>query len=210
MVITDRDRQIIETIAKFRIMLGRQIKILCGFSGTRATDRRLSILIQNGFIQRSRVLYGIAGLYQITDKSRKIFDIELPISQIRVEQIVHDIAVIDTAIYFIEEKSILLSDIKTEKQARHEQGFGTRGHDPDFTFNDSSQNVCVEVELNLKAKNRLLENIKRNFAKYDSQIWVIPRSKLKIREIVSNMAMQYPNIEILSLEKVQEFVNSIP
>jgi hypothetical protein len=209
MVLTERDRLIIKTVCRFRFMLGRQIKALCGFSGTRATDRRLNKLINYGLLKRSRVLYGVAGLYQITDKAKKILSIDLPVSKIRIEQIEHDIFVIDTAIYFIRTRPILLSYIITEKQSRHEQGFTTRGHEPDFTFTHKDKNVCVEVELNLKAKKRYAEIIKRNFVAFDTQIWFIPKEKTKIRETVEKLNIQYPNIEIMELERVQEFINDM-
>lgn len=39
--LNERDLNILNEITKWRFMLGRQIKILCGFQGQRACDRRL-------------------------------------------------------------------------------------------------------------------------------------------------------------------------
>ena len=67
MIVNDRDKLIITTVARFRLALGRQIKSLCGFTGERACDRRLKLLIEEGYLNRERMLYGIAGEYGGTD-----------------------------------------------------------------------------------------------------------------------------------------------
>ena len=201
MIITSRDNSIVNTVAKFKIIQGRQIKALCGFAGTRACDRRLKALTDNGFLNRQRVIYGVAGLYTITPKAVKEFGIELPISVIRLDQVRHDIAVVDTVTYYTQ-NGISLNDITTEKELRHKQGFGNREHMPDFVFPLDGKSVCVEVELSLKAKDRLVKNLKANYLKYDTQIWVIPEEGKKIREIVSSSVNQFPNIEMLSLSQI--------
>lgn len=66
MKITDRDCQVVSEIARWKYCLGRQIRILGGFTGQRATDRRLKILIDSLYIERHRIIYGVAGLYFVT------------------------------------------------------------------------------------------------------------------------------------------------
>ena len=203
MILQSRDKEIINTVARFRLMLGRQIKVLCGFSGERACDRRLKILINEGYLIRERLIYGVAGIYTVTAKARKDFDLHLTVSKIRLDQIKHDISVVDTAIYLINTEKITLSDIKTEKELRHEQGFSKiRGHEPDFIYKKDGEINCVEVELSLKAKDKFIKNIKSNYLSYNLQKWAIPKDKLKIREILSDVYNQYPNIEIIDLENI--------
>ena len=206
MILTKRDRHILLTVARFRLALGRQIKALCGFNGQRAMDRRLKLLIENGYMTRNRVIYGVAGIYNITAKAKKELDIPLPISKQRLDQIAHDIAVIDTAIYLIQAGETTLAQIQTEKELRHKQGFSNRGHEPDFIYTKGGQTICVEAELSLKAKDRLMKNLKNNYLKYDVQKWVIPEHKQAIYEIVSKAGVEYPNIEIVSLETVRSAI----
>ena len=203
MIIQDRDNLIVKTVARFRLILGRQIKVLCNFAGERACDRRLSLLINEGYLSRERMIYGVAGIYTVTAKAKKDFDLPLAISTPRLDQIKHDIAVVDTAIYLINTEKIILSDIKTEKELRHEQGFSKiRGHEPDFIYIKDKLKNCVEVELSLKAKDKLIKNIKTNFFAYNEQKWIVPKDKSKIRDVLSDVYTQYPNIEIIDLESV--------
>jgi hypothetical protein len=91
-----------------------------------------------------------------------------------VEQIPHDIAVLDTAIYFHKVKSVAYADMTTEKQLHSMDGFGVRKHRPDFIIHRNGKTYCIEVELSLKAKARLEAIIQANFMDYDHQIWVVP------------------------------------
>lgn len=209
MIITERDKLIIYTIAKFRFLQGRHIKLLCNFCGQRATDRRLRKLIENNFVERKKILYGIAGIYTITEKARKQFHVDLSNSKIRVEQIQHDINVVDTAIYFMKKCSLTLNDIKTEKELQHTRGFGTRVHQPDFVFTKDNEKICVEIEMSLKAKKRLEQILTNNFLNYDVQYWIIPDEQQKIIEFVANSVNQFPNIEIVLLSTIQEYISSL-
>ena len=72
MILTQRDVDIITSIQKWRFLLSRQIRVLCGFSGQRACDRRLKKLIEAGYIERRHYIYGIPRLYFVTRKAVKM------------------------------------------------------------------------------------------------------------------------------------------
>jgi len=76
-------------------------------------------------------------------------------------------------------------------------GFGIRKHQPDFVVHEC---IAVEVELNAKAKDRMEENIRENYMKYDKQIWITNNSKVK--SLLKGFIQQYSNIEALALEDV--------
>jgi len=124
--------------------------------------------------------------------------------KIRVEQIPHDIAVLDTAIYFHRVKGIPFEDMITEKQLHSLDGFGVRKHHPDFIFNREGKSYCVEVELSLKAKSRMEANIQANFMEYDHQIWIVPDKACKIYQTLKGNQSQYTNIYILGLQEVNQ------
>ncbi len=208
-ILNNRDRDIIFEISRLKCVLGRQIKVIAGFSGKRACDRRLSKLIGAEYLERKRYLYGISGIYSITQKAKKQFNISLPISEIRLDQIEHDVAVTDTIIYFMKDKDISKANIITEKQLRNEQGFTIRTHLPDFVYKEDGKTYCIEVELSLKAKERFEKIIKQNFMTYDIQYWIVPNSKIKIREILKNNSSKYTNIELLELESIQDYINAL-
>ena len=103
-----------------------------------------------------------------------------------------------------------LSDIKTEKQLHQDDGFGIRTHQPDFTFTKDKRSYCVEVELSIKSKARLERNIKDNFLKYDTQIWIVdePESQngAKLKRILKSYKKLYPNMKVLNVSEVKNYV----
>ena len=199
-----RDYQIIKEIDRWRICLGRHIKELTSFTGQRACDIRLKKLIDTGYINRKKVLYGIPSIYNLTNKSKILVpEVNLQ-SKIRIEQITHDIAVLDTAIFLHKTRNIPYNAIQTEKELHRKDGFGTRKHRPDFVYTKDRQNICTEIELSLKAKHRLEQNIKSNFLAYDNQLWIVPDRQHKITSILEENSITYSNIEIIELKEVQK------
>ena len=200
---------ILREVSRWRICLGRHICIICGFSGQRATDRRLKKLIDTSFLSRKKVIYGIPYIYSLTNKSKILLSIPQKTEKIKLEQIVHDITVLDTVIYFMYKMKIELDKITSEKQLHKIDGFSNRTHRPDFIFEWNNKIYCIEVELNLKTKAIFEKNIYNNFMNYDIQIWIVPKSKNKIMEILKENSVNYPTIEIIELEEVQKYVKSI-
>jgi len=208
-VILDRDRRIIREIDRWRVCLGRHIKELGGFSGQRACDRRLRKLVQAGYISKERILYGVAGIYSITTKGAKLEGMGNSKSKvrkkrkIRVDQIMHDIAVVDTAIYLSKRFEIPYGSMRTELELHRLDGFGIRKHRPDFVYKHGGKTICVEIELALKSKSRFEANISDNFMAYDKQIWVVPDLECKIARTLENSKVKYTNIEILELNQIK-------
>jgi len=203
--VVERDVQIFKELERWRIVLGRHIEALAGFEGQKACERRLRKLIEAGYIERKRILYGVPGIYSNTAKAKMLIQAPSRQDKFRVEQIPHDIAVTETAIYFHKAKGIPWEAITTEKQLHGLDGFGTRKHRPDFVFTRDDKTYCVEVELSLKAKVRLEANIKANFMAYDFQIWIVPDKACKIYQILTDNRNQYQDsIFILELQEVQK------
>lgn len=184
------------------MLLGRQIKMIGEFSGTRATDKRLKKLVDNGYLERKKYVYGIAGIYQITPFAGRIFNLG-NINKVRLEQLEHDIAVVDTYLYFKERFGLKSSDVESEKEQRSKQGFITRGHVPDFIINYQDKKYAVEVELSLKSKDRFHNNVKNNYINFDKQIWIVEKEAKRIIKMLKDFQKSYDNIEILHLEVVR-------
>ena len=206
LVLTDRDYKIMREIERFRFCLSRHIKSLAGFEGQRACDRRLKLLIEAGYINRKKVLYGVPSVYYLTHKGKMLIGANKRQDKIRVEKIPHDIAVVDTAIYFMLKHGVGLDEIITEKQINTQAGFGERKHSPDFIVEKDGVKNCVEVELSLKAKARFEKIVEENYLAYDTQFWIVTKSGLKIKRILDELTAKYQNIKVVKLEEVQEFV----
>lgn len=206
MNLVERDNIIVREIARWRCLLGRQIQIIAGFTGQRATDRRLKKLMENGFIERKRIVYGVAGLYFVTQKGHDNFGLKTSSRKERIDQIHHDIAVADTGIYIVKSIGLSFADLKTEKELRSSLGFNSRTHVPDIVYEKDGKNYCVEIELSLKSNIRLEKNISNNYTKYDKQYWIVPRNKGIIKERILQVSKKYTDIEILDLEDIEQNV----
>lgn len=203
--IVQRDYCILNEIHKWRVITSKHICRLCGFSGQRACDRRLKKLSETGLISRKKILYAVPGIYFLTSSGKALINIKGKSEQVRVEQIVHDLTVLDTAIYFNSKYNIAFSSMITEKQLHSKDGFGIRRHRPDFVFEYSQKKYCVEVELNLKSRERFLKNIVSNFTDYDGQFWVVPDINSKIAVFLEKQKNNYPNIKLIELSEVKNY-----
>ncbi|MDR1628692.1 MAG: hypothetical protein LBS36_00535 [Oscillospiraceae bacterium] len=206
MELSKRDIAVFREIERWRFCLGRHIQFLAGFSSQRTCDRRLSKLLNEGFLTRRIVIYGVPSVYLLTRKSKTLIFANQRQEQIRLDQIMHDITVLDIAVCFMKFLGLEPKDIKTEKQLHQENGFGERSHHPDFIFTKDNKTYCVEVELSLKSKARLEKNIKSNFLKYHIQIWVTDENGTKLIRILEGFKTQYPNMEITNLTEVKNNV----
>lgn len=207
--VTERDELILREVDRWRACGSKHIRWLAGFSGQRATDRRLSILVNAGYIERRKYLYGVPYIYFLTAKGKSLIQACTRSEKIKIEQIIHDRTVLDTAIYFMKKENLSLQDITTEKQLHQLDGFGIRKHRPDFIFTKDELTYCVEVELTKKAKTRLQNIIKDNFMEYDSQIWVVPESQKAILQTLTDSQLYYANIEIYPLQKIMDFMTTL-
>ena len=143
--LTERDNKIIKEIERWRICQGRHIKELAGFGNQRTCDKRLQKLIGAEIITRKKILYGVAGIYSNTNKARNIAGIATGESKIKVEQIGHDIAVLDAAIYINKKFGIPFEAMITEKELHSLDGFGVRRHRPDFVIKHKVTQAVAEA-----------------------------------------------------------------
>ena len=113
MKLVDRGYTIIQELNRWRFALGRHIRVLADFPSTRISDRRLTILTKAGYIERKKILYGVPSIYTLTEKGLKLINKPTNTVKIRIEQIIHDIAMLDSVIYFKNTQNISLSNITT-------------------------------------------------------------------------------------------------
>ena len=203
MRLVDRDYKVMYEIGRWKFMLGRHIMGLCGFPSASSCDKRLKILIEAGYINRKKYLYGIPSLYTLTHKGKMLVGYNKKIDNIRIDKINHDIHVLDTAVWFVKFLNISTEHIITERQLHSADGFGVSKHYPDFVLDEDNKKHAVEIETSLKEKRRFESNIKANYLNYDGQIWVVPKTQKKIIEILNANTSSYSNIRIYYLEELK-------
>ena len=209
MKMMDRDLAVLRELDRWRFALSRQLRFLGGFPSQRTCDRRLKFLIDGKYIERKHILYGVPGLYTVTHRGRMLIGSSGRAEKIKVDRIMHDISIIDTVIYFHLKLGIPLANITSDKVLHRNDGFGVRKHRPDFIYKINNKVFAVEIELTPKAKERMLKVLQKNFMAYDKQTWVVPNAGTKIRRVLQDNISTYPNIEVLSLEQVNEFVKQL-
>jgi len=200
----ERDLEILKLVHSFRFCLGRHIKVLCGFSGARASDRRLKMLVEAGYLERGKLLYGVPYMYTLSHKGRILLGVNKREDKIRVDRITHDIYILEAIVYYVLRCGVTLAEIESEKELHIKDGFGMRKHQPDFTVSTHGERIAVEIELNPKTKNCMEENIRENYLKYDRQVWITNNSKVK--SLLRLFSGEYSNIEVIALEDVLAYV----
>ena len=207
MKLVDRDIEIMRELERWRFLLSRHIGAFAGFRNrSKAINRRIRKLLNEGFIERRNILYGVPPLYVVATKGKKIIDAPARKQSIKIEQIRHDIFVRDTALFF-HQFGIPFSEIITEKELYQAEGFGVRKHQPDFVISHKGKQVCIEVEISLKAKKRMLKNIQNNFNAYDRQIWIIPKEEKRIERILIGAQKRYTGIQLKYTEEITKYVS---
>ena len=203
MKLVERDYRIFREIERWRVCLSRHIQYLTDFTSQRICDRRLSLLIAENFLTRRIVIYGVPSLYLLTWKSKTLILASQKQNKIRLDQIAHDVVVLDVAICFMKYLKLSPADIKTEKQLHQQDGFSKRVHRPDFIFTKDNKTYCVEVELSLKSKSRLDKNLYSNFHNYDYQVWVVGEDTPQLSYLLEKFEIEYPNIKITNVTEVK-------
>ena len=202
--LVNKDIYILRWVWKFRFCLGRHIKVLVGFGGVRATDRRLKTLVDGGYLARKKYLYSMPYLYTLTHKGRVLLGVNKREDIIRVDRINHDIHVLETVVFYVVKNNVSIDNIVSEKELHIKDGFGARKHHPDFVILLSNKKYAVEIELNPKNKERLEKNIRDNYLNFDKQIWVSDNNK--VLELIQKFKNEYSGIEIIHLEEVLNYV----
>lgn len=208
MQLVDRDYMILESIFRFRFLQSRQIRLLVGFAGQRACDRRLQKLRVAELIKREKVLYKVASLYTLTERGKDLIHQPKKEEKIRLDNIYHDIALTDSVIYFSKKYLVGLKNFTTEKELHKIDGFAVRKHRPDFIFTKNQKTFCVEIEFSLKAKLRLENNIKENFMNYDYQIFIVHNTDKKLINLLKSYKESY-NLIIFDMEVIDNYVRSL-
>ena len=200
-LLNDRDIKVLQEVSRWKYCLGRQIRLIASFSGERSCDRRLRKLIDAGYLERKHILYGVPGLYFLTPQTKRLGGIKYYSYKIKLGEVMHDLAVIDTVLFLSQKYFLSLDDFKSERELHSQDGFSNRKHQPDAAFTLNGEHCCLEVEFSEKSKARFQANVKDNFQNYDQQIWVIPKSETKIKQMLIDTKI--PDIEVMEWETVK-------
>lgn len=200
MRLVERDRLVLLEIERWRVMRAKEVKEVASFSGERTLYKRLKLLIDNGYLERKRYIYGLAGIYTVTNKARKALQLPTKSYKVNIAVMEHDLAVVDTYIYFKRLYGLDYKDVQSEKELRED--FKPSVHYPDFIFTCDNNKSCVEIEFTLKNKTRLENNVKSNYLEYDTQFWVLKKDSFRLIKLLQVFEETYPNIEILYWEDI--------
>lgn len=201
-MLNDKDVDILKEVFRWRFLLSRHVKVFCNFGSTRNCDRRLKKLVDEKYLKRTKVYYGVPYIYYLTHKSKKILNLSLKSQNINTNRLIHDIHVLDTVVFFINNFNVDYNTITTEKELHSENGFNIRKHQPDFLFDIDKSICCVEVEITLKSKKILEKNIGENYLNYDYSFWIVKQTDKSLIKILEDAKNTYENIKIIYLDSI--------
>jgi DNA-binding HxlR family transcriptional regulator len=196
MNLSEEERQLLYLTGKWHFLLGRHLNGFSKHSSKRTFYRRLKYLLDNGYLNREYLLYRVPPVYTLTHKGRILIGLNKRADKVRLEQLNHDIVVLDTVLYFVSLKNVSMDSITSEKELHSKDGFGTRKHYPDFIIEKSGETYAYEIELSLKSISRIEENVRLNYINYDYQVWVIEKENKKMRETIENVLSTYSGASI--------------
>lgn len=200
--IQERDLVAIRELYRWRALAGRHVRVLCDYPSQSTAGRRLRLLVENKYLKKHHVLYGYPALYTVAHKGRVLIGANKREDKINLSLIPHNMAVLDVACYFHEEQGVPMGDFVTEKEMHVSDGFSSRQHRPDFVITRGCRRIAVEVELTLKAIDKLRNNIQTNFIEYDGQIWLTATRNSKISRVILEETQHYNDIEVLYLNEI--------
>ena len=198
MVLVDRDLELLRAVHKWRFLLERHIKELVEFPTDSICHRRLRKLIEDGFLERRRILYGLPSLYTLTARSRTLGGASNYAPKIRIDQIKHDVKALDLMITLAGKQGIPYKEVLSPRDINSKGGFGGSKHAPDFVIGE----VAYELELSLKMKERLFKNIQSNFQQYKLQVWIVDRDNPKLISYLREAEKRY-FLEIVYLDDLE-------
>lgn len=198
--LVERDYLVLKMIYRFGFCLGRHVCFLAHFPSARTCDRRLKILIDNGYIERKKFIFGIPYLYYLTPMGKKLIHATPVKEKIRIDNILHQVFLLDHLPMLIDKYHFSLDNIQTERELHSLDSFGTRNHRPDLVFLLDDKKVAIEFERSKKAKNRLKTNIESNYLDYDRQIWIVPSTQAKVISWITEEINNYLGIEVVVVD----------
>lgn len=199
MELQERDVQLLREVSRWRFMLGRHIKALIDFPSQATATRRIKMLVDGKYLKKEMLLYGVPPVYTVAHKGRMIIGANKRGDKVNLSLLQHDVAVLDLAVCYVTKKGVQLSSITTEKELHISDGFSTRRHRPDFIIDENGEKTAVEVELSLKAVERIQNNMRDNFLEYDQQFWFVGNANSKIAKIIKTEGDKYIGVKVYKL-----------
>lgn len=207
MQLTERDYKIVNWIDSHGYVIAQQVFMYFQLNPKRGY-RRLRLLVENGYLQHKRILFGQPGVYLATLQGIALIadDPERPhgIAQVRAATLKHSLLLVDLSRVLVQKTG---GTWKTERKIRREKGFvysqAARPHIPDGVLTmPGGTSIAVELELTAKGTRRL-ENILRGYARMAefTEVWYVVQTSA-LAQKVHEFGRKMPFIKIYLLKEV--------
>jgi hypothetical protein len=187
-LLTERDKEILRFISRFGYLCARHVIVAFPLS-ERVAYRRLQCLVQDGYLQRKRVLADLPRVYFLTQRGVDASGTDFGrVRNIRLQTLEHDLTVADVAVALM--RLYPGSSWVTERELRRKagQGFGSIGareHVPDgVLLLPDGKKIAVEVETSRKPHRRT-ERILRYYLRRPDYIavWYFCRTPQQLKSV---------------------------
>ena len=197
MIFQDRDADVLRWINGFGFASVDHIKAFMGVGQT-AAYVRIKKLVEDGYLERERILHGQARIHKVTKKGIIASDDGvLPLKYVNLGTFRHDYKLIDLALMLEAETG---GKFTPDRRIRHDEGLsgvGQLGHIPDgYLHIGNNKPIAVELELSVKSRARIQSIIHDYGGNLNVQeVWYYTDNKEVVRAI-SKAASGYSFIKV--------------
>lgn len=207
--LTERDKQVLKLLAKFRAMTAVTILALIGMTDNYGR-KRIQKLVRCGYLEKSMLYVNKPSFYSLTNKGLSAIGSDQPYYSVQNDNAFHESVVATCAAWLHLNHGIPLSDILTEREMKRQNiKFGGKERTrPDLYIPKLS--LCVEYERNAKTTEKTRRKIENNFSNCKKQLWVIDEKSTalgtKITEIAAEDDSDDGVAAVITRELIEEFL----
>lgn len=203
--LTERDKQMLKLLAKFKVMTAVVILALVGMADNYGR-KRIQKLVRCGYIEKSMIFVNKPAIYTPTSKGLSAIGSDYPYYNIHNDNAYHEAVVAMTAAWLHIYHDIPMKDILPEREMkRHGIKFGGKERTrPDLYIPKIS--LCVEYERHAKTTEKTKRKIVNNASNCEKQLWILEEDDKALAKRISKIHEQEDYLETKIAMLTREFI----
>ena len=205
--LTDRDKEILNLLARFRVMFAFTILMLVGMTDNYGR-KRLAKLVRLGYIEQYTFFVNRPAVYTVTNKGLSAIGSDMPYYSIQNDNAYHEAMVSMAVCWLVNNHDINIDNILTEREMRKQEiKFGNKERTlPDLYIPDKS--LSIEYERTPKTTDKLRRKIENNASKCSRQLWIIDEDNTALSARIDSIAdeIEEENPDIIIAQITKEFI----
>jgi DNA-binding Lrp family transcriptional regulator len=178
--ITDRDIKLLIWLNKHGYATVKQIARFIQ-TGKVFAYARLKKLVDNGYLEHTRIFVNQDGIYKPTTQACKLTNDNIkPLNKINLQTYQHNLKLIDLSFDLIDKHNTQFISERELRQEKGKSGIGTTGHIADGVLIINDKKIAIELELTTKSSYRLEKIINEYVKNLDyAEVWYFCSKEVK-------------------------------